>query len=112
MPPTFYKDLSKVFLNEVWYKAERALLEVKHVIFCGYSFPDADIHIKYLFKRIQKNRSPGVPLRFTIINNHPGKTKELKQEEKDRFVRFLGEGINYSQLSFQQFAVNPTTLFK
>jgi hypothetical protein len=112
VPPTFYKNLSKVFLSDVWYRAETALLETQHIIFCGYSLPDADIHVKYLIKRIQKNRSPGLPLRFTVVNNHRDKTEENRQEEKSRLVRFLGDGIHYSDLSFQQFAKRPTDLFK
>lgn len=90
VPPTFYKDLSKVFLSQVWNRAENELSEVEHLIFCGYSFPDADMHIKYLIKRIQKNRKKHQSLKITVINNHPGKTTETMNEEKMRFQRFLG----------------------
>src|SRR6185437_5637397 len=72
VPPTFYKDLSKVFLTQVWNKAEGELLNAEHLIFCGYSFPDADIHIKYLLKRIQKNRPQPHKLKITVVNNHMG----------------------------------------
>jgi NAD-dependent SIR2 family protein deacetylase len=112
VPPTFYKDLSKVFLSDVWYRAEIALLEVNHIIFCGYSFPDADIHIKYLLKRVQKNRHPNLPLKFTIINNHDRKEPAEKIEEKNRFKRFLGDRINYTDLTFREFAHNPTIVVK
>ncbi len=108
VPPTFYKDLSKVFLNQVWNKAEIELLEVDHLIFCGYSFPDADIHIKYLIKRIQKNRRHPEKLRITVINNHQGKQPEIKSEEKIRYQRFLGVHVNYTDHSFEEFAKNPT----
>ncbi len=107
VPPTFYKDLSKVFLSQVWNRAENELLEVEHLIFCGYSFPDADIHIKYLIKRIQKNRRNPQSLKITVINNHNGKKEEVKTEEKLRFQRFLGHNVNYSNFSFEEFANNP-----
>jgi hypothetical protein len=48
-----------------------ALRKVNQVVFCGYSFPDADIHIKYLLKRAQTNRDR--PLHFTVVNNFKGK---------------------------------------
>jgi NAD-dependent SIR2 family protein deacetylase len=48
VPPTFYKDLNNVFLGTIWNRTDVTLRKVKHIIFCGYSFPDADIHIKYL----------------------------------------------------------------
>jgi NAD-dependent SIR2 family protein deacetylase len=108
VPPTFYKDLSKVFLNQVWNKTENELLDVEHLIFCGYSFPDADIHIKYLIKRIQKNRKhPGL-LKVSVINNHIGKKKEVKTEEANRFKRFLGQNVNYTDYTFEDFAADPT----
>ncbi|HEY4062809.1 MAG TPA: SIR2 family protein [Puia sp.] len=110
VPPTFYKDLSKVFLNEVWNKAENELLEARHIIFCGYSFPDADIHIKYLMKRIQKNRYKDFNPKFTVINNFKGKKGEVKKEEEYRFKRFLGSNTNYTNISFEEFANDPGTI--
>lgn len=107
VPPTFYKDLSKVFLSQVWNRAENELSEVEHLIFCGYSFPDADIHIKYLIKRIQKNRRNPQSLKITVINNRKGKKEEVKTEEKLRFQRFLGHNVTYTDFSFQEFANNP-----
>lgn len=109
VPPTFYKDFSNVFLNLVWNKSEQALLNAEHLIFCGYSFPDADMHIKYLIKRVQKNRQ-GNPLRITIVNNHTGKKKEIREEEKNRYERFLGQSVDYTAYSFEKFANNPGLL--
>lgn len=57
IPPTYFKNFSNIFLNCVWNNAEYFLREVNHIIFCGYSFPDADIHIKYLLKRVETNRN-------------------------------------------------------
>lgn len=105
IPPTFYKNMSNVFLSNIWNKAERELLKTDHLVFCGYSFPDADMHIKYLVKRAQINK--GRDLKITIINNHKGKKSQQKKEEKLRYQRFLGDGINYTDYSFQDFAKNP-----
>lgn len=107
VPPTFYKDLSKVFLNQVWNKTEIELLDVEHLIFCGYSFPDADLHLKYLIKRVQKNRKRSHKLKITVINNHQGKKAIVKTEEKNRYHRFLGTEVNYTDFSFEDFAKNP-----
>ena len=87
VPPTFYKDLSNVFLSSIWNRTDIALRKVNHIIFCGYSFPDADIHIKYLLKRAQTNRDG--TLRITVINQHPDKDPELSKQEKQRYERFL-----------------------
>lgn len=106
VPPTFYKDFTNVFLNLVWNKAEQELLNTNHIIFCGYSFPEADMHIKYLIKRIQKNRN-NQRIKFSVINNHSGKIDEVKKEEKNRYQRFLGKSVNYTKYSFEEFARNP-----
>lgn len=102
VPPTYFKNINNVYLATVWNQAEIALKEVEQLIFCGYSFPDADLHIKYLLKRIQTCRRQKP--RITVINNYPGKTKESITNEKYRFQRFLGEQVDYAAVSFEEFA--------
>jgi NAD-dependent SIR2 family protein deacetylase len=109
IPPTFYKDMSNVYLQTIWNKVEKVLRESKHIVFCGYSFPDADIHIKYLLKRAQTNRK--LPVSYSVVNNHSDKTKEMIELEKNRFARFLGK-VEYTELSFEEFAKNPSKLVK
>jgi hypothetical protein len=110
VPPTFYKDLNNVFLSTIWNRTDVTLRKVKHIIFCGYSFPDADIHIKYLLKRAQTNRTG--PLRITVINNHPGKKPAEGQHEEERYKRFLGSSVNYTAKSFEQFAADPLAVMR
>jgi hypothetical protein len=105
VPPTFYKDLNNVFLSGVWNRTDVALRRAKHIVFCGYSFPDADIHIKYLLKRAQTNRTE--PLRVTVANHYRGKTTQESSQEEDRFKRFLGRGVEFTNLSFEEFAADP-----
>ena len=105
VPPTFYKDMNNVFLSAIWNRTDIALRKVSHIIFCGYSFPDADIHIKYMLKRAQTNRDN--KLRFTVINHHPKKTSKESGDEKYRYERFLGDGVDYTKKSFSEFAADP-----
>lgn len=107
VPPTFFKDMSNVFLNMVWNKAEASLRDAEHIIFCGYSFPDADMHVKYLLKRIQTNRASSRSLKIDVVNNHPGKNVHLAEKEMNRYRRFLGANVNYTPYSFADFAKNP-----
>lgn len=110
VPPTFYKDLNNVFLSSIWNRTDVALRKVNHIIFCGYSFPDADIHIKYLLKRAQTNRV--VPLKFTVINNHPGKKPSEAQQGQNRYKRFLGAAVSYTTNSFEEFAADPLPVIR
>jgi hypothetical protein len=105
VPPTFYKDLNNAFLSSIWNRTDVALRKVKRIVFCGYSFPDADIHIKYLLKRAQTNRD--TLLKVTVVNNHTGKKAADAQQERDRYTLFLGSAVEYTDKSFEQFAADP-----
>lgn len=105
VPPSFHKDLSNVFLSTIWNKAENILRATNHIVFCGYSFPDADIHIKYLLKRIQVNRDR--ELRFTVINHFLRKPDVVCRDEEKRFKRFLGSNVDYLKVSFEDFCAKP-----
>jgi len=83
---------------------------VKHIVFCGYSFPDADIHIKYLLKRAQTNRK--APLKVTVINHYKNKNADLCKEEEYRYKRFLGDTVTYTKKSFEQFAADPLAVLR
>jgi NAD-dependent SIR2 family protein deacetylase len=107
IPPSYYKNVStSVYLATVWSMAFRALREADQIVFCGYSFPDADMHVKYLVKRAQLNRDPGTqPLRVLLVNKSPAKTSVEVLGEYGRFSRFLGGvEVRDSGLSFEDFA--------
>jgi hypothetical protein len=106
IPPTYFKVLSNIFVQLVWYRAEQVLKACRAWIFCGYSFPDADMHVKYLLKRVQVNSA--FPKVF-IVNWHKDKEPRLAQEEENRFRRFLGtqSKVEYKKISFEQFAEKP-----
>jgi hypothetical protein len=110
VPPTFYKDMNNVFLSTIWNRTDIALQKVNHIIFCGYSFPDADIHIKYLLKRAQTNRQ--TPIKYTVINHFKGKRKDQCKQEKYRYERFLGPEVNYTAMSFEEFVANPLAVLR
>ncbi|MBU0515656.1 MAG: SIR2 family protein [Proteobacteria bacterium] len=103
IPPTFFKVMSNYFLQTIWRKAEGVLLETERLIFCGYSFPDADIHIRYLLKRVEINRND-TPEVF-IINCHEHKDEHEKGIEENRYRRFFSrkDRIHYLTNSFEDF---------
>ncbi|HXD31346.1 MAG TPA: SIR2 family protein [Pyrinomonadaceae bacterium] len=113
VPPTFYKDMSRVFLSSIWNKTENSLREVDHVIFCGYSLPDADMHIKYLLKRMQTNRKPDKqPVRFTVINHHEGKSEQGAEAEHARYDRYFGrDNVRYTMAAFEDFVQSPEQFY-
>lgn len=111
IPPTFFKVMSNVYLQLIWKRAEEELKRAGRIIFCGYSFPEADMHIKYLLKRAEVNRMGEAPKVF-IVNEHPDKTEQQRQREKDRYERFFREKerVHFTRLSFEKFASNPNLI--
>jgi hypothetical protein len=106
IPPTFYKDMSNVHLANIWRRAESSLMDADQLIFCGYSFPQADTHIKYMLKRAETNRrSPGFDVK--VFNWHPNKKHTEASDEKDRYNRFFLEEVDYLEKSFSDFATAP-----
>jgi len=112
IPPSYSKDMSNMYLAVVWNQAFRALRDADRIVFCGYSFPDADIHVKYLVKRAQLNRNREVqPLGVVLVNHYPGKLEEVASEECRRFRRFLGDtDVEDTRLSFEEFAADPRSV--
>ena len=97
IPPTFLKVMSNPFLQEIWYKVEAILRQAKRIIFCGYSFPDADIHIKYLLKRVEVNEGDeeekNEERRYKRFFINKTKVKYLKNET---FQKFCENGLAQS----------------
>jgi len=110
IPPTYFKALSNLYLREIWHAAEQALMECDRIIFCAYSFPDADVHIRYLLKRVEVNRqrTPDV----YIVNEHTGKKEADRQVEKDRYIRFFKDKrkVHWTPLSFEDFCQVPASV--
>lgn len=106
VPPTYFKNMSNVFLSTVWNKSEKALRDSDVLIFCGYSFPEADMHIKYLLKRVQTSRQKD-NLKILVVNNHDKKRNSVMEKEKNRYERFLGKHVVYTDYSFEDFAKDP-----
>jgi len=104
IPPTFYKEMANPFIQKIFLKADKVLRSAERIFICGYSFPDADLHIKYLLKRAEQFK--GETPEIYVINNHPSKIAQQQNEEKQRIIRFFKnkEKIHYTKLSFEKFA--------
>jgi hypothetical protein len=110
IPPTFFKALSNLHLRMIWDAAEQACLAAERIVFCGYSFPDADVHVRYLLKRMERLRG-GTPKMF-IVNHFPGKKREAAAAEMSRYRRFVANAkdVHYTNVSFQDFAQDPEVI--
>lgn len=103
VPPTFFKVMSNYFLEQIWHKTDTLLRTAKKIIFCGYSFPDADIHIRYLLKRAELYGASG--FQVYVVNYHDSKSLEEARNEAIRYKRFFRNkrAVHYLKGSFEQF---------
>jgi len=110
VPPTYFKVMSNIFLQEVWHGAESALSTCNTWIFCGYSFPDADVHVKYMLKRVQVNWP--MQRKILVLNGDKGKESQQASDEEKRYRRFFGGNVQleYKNISFEQFASDPVRI--
>lgn len=106
IPPTYYKEMTNPFIQRVFLKADKVLRSAERIFICGYSFPDADLHIKYLLKRAERFR--GETPEIYVINNHQSKKDIKHDEEKKRIKRFFKDNdkIHFTELPFEDFAEN------
>ncbi len=108
IPPTFFKAMSDFHLQQIWNAAEKRLLAADRIYFCGYSLPEADMHIRYLLKRTEVNRG-STPEKCFIMTNHPAKAAADKDQECKRYKRLFRnpKKVVYTSWSFEQFARDP-----
>jgi hypothetical protein len=56
--PSHLKDYRNPHLAHVWYHAEKVLRQADRAVFIGYSLPDDDVEVVYLFKRCLAHLKP------------------------------------------------------
>jgi NAD-dependent SIR2 family protein deacetylase len=96
IPPSHIKKISHPVLSQILSAATREIRSCKKVVFVGYSFPDADVHFKALFK---KSLSSGQQV--IVVNN--SKSKTLKYN-----YLALTDNVQFIKLSFADFLKNES----
>lgn len=51
IPPTFFKTLTNVHITTILQNIQKEIVNSDYLVFIGYSFPDADLHLKYIIKK-------------------------------------------------------------
>ena len=84
IPPSLRKDIKNYGLTNLWDKAEDALAMTDNITVIGYSFPDADLEAKWLFKKAvaKGGRKPHLTIIDPSVN--------IRQRIKDFFGGTVG----------------------
>lgn len=105
VPPTFYKEINNYYLNNIYHNINKTLYEIDHIIFCGYSMPDADLYIKFILKRAELYKER--PFKVTVVNCYKGKSEEKIEKEKHKYRLFFNGEVNYTDNCFEDFSKMP-----
>ncbi len=102
-PPTYLKGMQNYFLHQIMRGAEKSLKDTQRIIFCGYSFPDADLLVRYLLKRAELNFDSRPEM--IIVNEYEGKSAENRSIENQRYKRFFRDKsrVRYLNRTFSDF---------
>lgn len=100
LPPSHVKTTSHPVINQLRLEAAQELRAARRVVFIGYSFPEADVHLKALFK---KNLRPECEI--VVVNR--SFSDELKQS-----YRGLRRSIEFIESTFGEFLDNERALVK
>ena len=94
MPPSYIKELEHPIINILLDEASREIRSTRKIIFVGYSFSDADVHVKALFKK-----NIMAETEIYIVN------PDLKQAQKSGYES-LSNRVSYISSTFEDFIEN------
>lgn len=105
-PPTFLKGMKNYFLNQIMHASSEILRNARRIIFCGYSFPDADLLVRYLLKRLELNYDSRPDI--LVLNSYEGKGQASKVLEEQRYKRFFRhkDQVRYLDMTFSDFCLS------
>jgi NAD-dependent SIR2 family protein deacetylase len=90
-PPSHIKARGNYIFNRLYDQAAYLLGSAKTLVFVGYSFPEADVHIRALVKRTFKKNG-----RIVVIN------KSRASDLRHRYES-LSSKVQYKEWTFEQF---------
>lgn len=84
--PTFIKNLENSQIKQVWQQAKQEIRRATKIIFLGYSFPESDYEIRYLFK---KNIKKDCKIVVVLSGEDDINTHAMPQSEREVYERSL-----------------------
>ena len=86
--PTFLKDLTNFQVKLVWQNAGVELMEAKHLVFIGYSLPQADFEFRQLLSRMIHRDAT-----FEVVLYRGTDDEAIRRykAEEDRYRQFFGD---------------------
>lgn len=94
--PTYTKVFDSAHIRTIWHNAHIELNEADEIVFIGYSFPDADYHVRTLLRRSVRR---GTPVRVVLAerdrNADDADDRLIASLPPARYRRFFGEDVQF-----------------
>lgn len=102
--PTWHKNYSNPNITSVWLKCGEVLRKSKELFFIGYSLPEADHRLRYLFKKnTYRGEKRDLPL-VTVITRKDSTNIEILEK---RYKTLFGNKVEIKDIGFETYAQNP-----
>lgn len=88
IPPSHIKKISHPIISQILNEAMREIRSCKKIVFVGYSFPDADVHFKALFKK-----SLNEDKEIIIVNNSKKEKLLYNYQALSRNIKFINSSF-------------------
>ncbi len=102
IPPTWHKIYENPHLLRIWQKTKEVLAEADKAIFVGYSLPESDTELKYLFKKFLYRFKVKSKPEITLVTKKSENTKKTEL----RFKRTFGKDVQSLTEGFEVFVEN------
>jgi hypothetical protein len=94
LPPAHQKDMSHPIVSQLSRVASREVRRATRIVFVGYSFPEADVHLRVLFARSMRSQEIVVvnpKITAESLARYRSLTANCRVIEKG-FAEFVGDG--------------------
>ncbi|MCF6268696.1 MAG: SIR2 family protein [Melioribacteraceae bacterium] len=98
LTPSFAKNINQQVISQLISEAGREIRAAKKIVFIGYSFSNADVHVRALFK---KHLQPETEV--VVLNPRLTKSLELKYQS-------IAKNLEFVSSSFEDFVDNNELL--
>lgn len=94
LTPSFAKNINRQVITQLLSEAGREIRAAKKIVFIGYSFSNADVHVRALFKKHLQHETEVV-----VLNPRLTKSLELKYQS-------IASSVEFVNSSFENFVVD------
>lgn len=110
IPPTFFKTLTNLHIATILQKIQKEVVNSDYLIFIGYSFPDADLHLKYIIKKAFQFRPKSRKVIVIEKESKDGHDSKLL----DTYLRYerIFKEIYFIPIGFEKFVKSPFKYLK